>query len=71
MQPAVTDISLGWVRRSLDLIAHARLALKQARDRRLLQALNDHMLDDIGLCRLDLGCGAIDREGERLWRTPP
>jgi hypothetical protein len=74
MQPAITDTSLGWVRRSLELIAHARLALKEARDRRLLQGLNDHMLADIGLCRMDLGCdpmcGAFDQDVERLWPPP-
>jgi uncharacterized protein YjiS (DUF1127 family) len=71
MHPAVTATSQGWVRRSLDLIAHARLALKEARDRRLLKGLDDHMLSDIGLCRMDLGCdpvcGAFDRDVERFW----
>jgi uncharacterized protein YjiS (DUF1127 family) len=71
MQTAVTETSPGWVRRSLDLIARARLALKGGRDRRLLQALSDHMLADIGLSRMDLECGAIDRNVERLWQTPP
>jgi uncharacterized protein YjiS (DUF1127 family) len=66
MHSAAADSSQGWVRRSLDLIARARLALKEGRDRRLLEALNDHMLADIGLTRIDLGCGAIDRSGERL-----
>jgi uncharacterized protein YjiS (DUF1127 family) len=74
MQPATYTISPGWVRRSLDLIAHARLALKQARDRRVLQRLNDQMLADIGLCRMDLGsdpmCGAFDPDVERLWQPP-
>ena len=71
MQSAMTARSTGWVRRSQDLIARARRALKEGRDRRLLQALNDHMLADIGLDRIDLGCGAIDRNVERLWQTPP
>jgi uncharacterized protein YjiS (DUF1127 family) len=71
MQSAATARSTGWVRRSQDLIALARRALKERRDRRLLRALNDHMLADIGLSRMDLGCGAIDRNVERLWQTPP
>ena len=74
MQPAITHTSLGWVRRSLGLIANARLALKEARDRRLLQGLSDQMLADIGLCRMDLGCdplcGAFDPDVERLWPPP-
>jgi uncharacterized protein YjiS (DUF1127 family) len=45
------------------------LALKKRRDRRLLQALDDHMLADIGLTRIDLGCAALDREAERLLRA--
>ena len=71
MQSAMTARSTGLVRRSQDLIARARRALKEGRDRRLLQGLNDHMLADIGLSRMDLGCGAIDRNVERLWQMPP
>ena len=74
MHPAVTDTSLGWVRRSLELIAQARLARKEARDRRLLQGLSDQMLADIGLCRMDLGCdpmcGVFNTDVERLWPPP-
>jgi uncharacterized protein YjiS (DUF1127 family) len=69
MHPAVTSTSLSWVRRGLGLIARAQLAFRKARDRRLLQELDDHMLADIGLRRLDLGCAAVDRDVERLWQT--
>ena len=69
MYPAVTNTSLSWVRRGLGLVARARLAVRRARDRRLLQELDDHMLADIGLCRMDLGCSTVDRDVERLWQT--
>lgn len=71
MHSAAADSPQDWVRRSLDLIARARLALREGRDRRLLQALNDHMLADIGLSRLDLGWAAIERNHEHLWQPPP
>jgi uncharacterized protein YjiS (DUF1127 family) len=69
MYSAAAESSQSWIRLSLDLIARARLALKKRRDRRLLQALDDHMLADIGLTRIDLGCPALDREAERLLRA--
>jgi len=69
MYSAAAETPRGCIRRSLDLIARARLALKKRRDRRLLQALDDHLLADIGLCRIDLGCAALDREAERLLRA--
>ena len=69
MHPAITTTSPNWVRRGLGLIARVQLAFKKARDRRLLQDLDDHMLADIGLCRMDLGCSTVDRDVERLWQT--
>lgn len=69
MYSASAESSQSWIRLSLDLIGRARLALKKRRDRRLLQALDDHMLADIGLTRIDLGCPALDREAERLLRA--
>jgi uncharacterized protein YjiS (DUF1127 family) len=69
MHPALAKTSPDWVRRGLGLIARVQLALRKARDRRLLQELDDHMLADIGLCRMDLGCAAVDRGVERLWQT--
>jgi uncharacterized protein YjiS (DUF1127 family) len=70
MYSAAAESPRIWIRRrSLDLIARVRLALKKRRDRRLIQALDDHMLADIGLSRIDLGCAALDREAERLLRA--
>jgi len=69
MYSAAAESSQSWIRLSLDLIGRARLALRKRRDRRLLQALDDHMLADIGLTRIDLGCPALDREAERLLRA--
>jgi hypothetical protein len=70
MYSAAAESPRIWIcRRSLDLIARVRLALKKRRDGRLIQALDDHMLADIGLSRIDLGCAALDREAERLLRA--
>ena len=65
MHSVSPETSSQWVRLSLDLIARARLALKEGRDRRLLQSLNDHMLADIGLSHLDLGWTATERPVQR------
>ena len=65
MHSVSPETSSQWVRLSLDLIARARLALKEGRDRRLLQSLNDHMLADIGLRRTDLGWTASERPVQR------
>ena len=65
MHSVSPETSSHWVRLSLDLIARARLALKEGRDRRLLQSLNDHMLADIGLSRSDLGWTATERTVQR------
>ena len=54
MQFTTMHSDVGLVRFSLDIVARARLAIKQHRDRRRLLALSDHLLTDIGLDRSDL-----------------
>ena len=66
MHSVAPETSSHWVRRSLDLIARARLALKEGRDRRLLQLLNDRMLADIGLTRMDLESAPLSRNVEHF-----
>ena len=66
MHSVSPETSGHWVRLSLDLIARARLALKEGRDRRLLQLLNDRMLADIGLTRMDLESAPLSRNVEHF-----
>jgi uncharacterized protein YjiS (DUF1127 family) len=67
-RPANADIWLSWV---LDLLGQRRERMRSRRQQRILCALDDHILKDIGLTRSELSCmRQSDRRGAGLEWSP-